>query len=138
MPVAAFFQQETEAALIAQVNWLRTEVGIADSFFARLLNVDEQSFTRWKRGEGCLAKEQQCCLKALWHMVLHLLSFLNFEPQRLSDMFEYVARTEGAKSVSPYTPPWVGTSLRAYLEKQGYAGVQKVDQWAQAIRFADS
>jgi hypothetical protein len=36
------------------------------------------------------------------------------------------------------TPPWLGTSLKTYIESQGIRGVKEVDWWVQSIRWSDS
>src|SRR5262245_30892866 len=45
--VPDYFQEESEDALREQVQWLVREVGVEDSFFARLLRVDEETLAGW-------------------------------------------------------------------------------------------
>jgi len=137
MIVKSFFQNDTESALISQVQWLQNEVGLSDQFFSHLLNVEEDAFCTWRAGKGVLSEEQQHTLKEFWQTMLHLLSFLNFDLNRLSVMLEHVDDTKTYAIKLPFAQPWIGTSLKAYLELQGTAGIRKVNQWVQSLRFGD-
>jgi hypothetical protein len=70
-------------------------------------------------------------------MTLHLLSFVNFDLGLLKMMVEHSIDTKTGSVGSAYDPPWVGASLRAYLETNGIAGTRKVNKWVQTMRFGD-
>jgi len=38
---------------------------------------------------------------------------------------------------SPLSPPWSGSSLKAYLEQTGVDGVEKVAYWVTGLRFME-
>src|SRR5262249_17164453 len=119
LTVPDFFQEKTAEALCCQVDWLTHETGVDDSFFARIIGTDETTVADWPRLKADLPPDGEETLRALWRTVLHLLSFLNFDRERLRDLFQHTmpARPSGEKT--PLTPPWGGSSLKAYLEQAG-------------------
>lgn len=135
--VASFFQEDTESALISQVQWLQGELGVSDQFFSNLLKVEEQTFYRWKTRDGSLPQEAQNHLKEFWRVILHILSFLNFDLERVHVMLDHKDDSK-VRVEKPFSPPWIGTSMKVYMETNGPVSIQKVDQWVQAFRFADS
>ena len=134
--VPDFFQEDTPDALRCQVDWLIREVGVDDAFFARLVGTDEATFSGWRSLEGALPPGGEETLRGLWRTVLHLLSFLGFDGPRVRDLFlrEMPASAGGQ---SPLTPPWAGASLKAYLERAGADGIERVDGWVTGLRFGD-
>jgi hypothetical protein len=137
MQVAPFFQEDTETALMHQVEWLQKHAQLSDQFFLNLLRVDERILSRWRIGDGALSEDLQGHLKEFWQMTLHILSFVNFELRLLKMMLEQSLDAKGGSASSSFDPPWLGTSLRAYLETNGIAGARKVNQWVQTMRFGD-
>ena len=135
--VPDFFQEETADALRAQVDWLVREVGLDDSFFARLVGTDEGTVSNWRALDGGLPPGGGETLRLLWHTVLHLLSFLNFDRPRVRALFQHTMPARPPGEESPLTPPWAGASLKAYLERAGAEGVAKVDGWVTGLRFGD-
>jgi hypothetical protein len=135
--VPDFFQEETAEALRDQVDWLVREVGVDDEFFAKLLGTDKVTFSRWRQGGAALSADSQETLRDLWRAVLHLLSFLNFDPVRLRDLFQTTMPGSASGTASPLTPPWSGTSLKAYLEGARADGIEKVVAWVTGLRFGD-
>jgi hypothetical protein len=138
MTVASFFQDDTESALISQVQWLQKELDISDRFFSNLLKVEEKAFSRWRTRKETLPEDTQDHLKEFWRMTLHILSFLNFDLKLAQMMLEHKDESKVRSVKLAFDPPWIGTSMKAYLETNGPVGIQKVDQWVQAVRFADS
>jgi hypothetical protein len=136
-PVPDFFQEETEDALRAQVDWLVREVGVNDAFFAKLLGTDEVTFSRWREFGAPLPPGGEEILRELWRAVLHLLSFLGFDQMRVRDLFQKTMPTSASAPVSPLTPPWSGASLKDYLERAGADGIRKVVGWVTGLRFGD-
>src|SRR4051794_12615468 len=104
--VPDFFQEETEEALREQVNWLVREVGMDDSFFARLLRLDVETIAGWRSGRTFLAAEDLQTLRIFWYMTLHLLSFLGSEEARLRDLFQQFLPAPRRGEGSPLAPPW--------------------------------
>ena len=137
LTVPDFFQQETAAALRSQVRWLAEKVGADDSFFARLVGTDESTFSDWCEDSAVLPSGGEEILRDLWRTVLHLLSFLNFDEPRVRDLFvkKMPACLPGRET--PLTPPWSGTNLKDYLERNRTAGIEKVDGWVTGLRFGD-
>src|SRR5262245_23856135 len=119
MIVAPFFQKDNEAALMQQVEWLQKHVQLSDQFFLHLLKVDERTFFCWRIGDEILSEASQEHLREFWQMTLHLLSFVNFDLGRLKRIVEHSIDTKAGSVGSPYNPPWVGASLRSYLETNG-------------------
>ena len=137
MQVESFFQEETDTALVHQVDWLQKHAKLSDQFFVNLLNVDERSFSRWRIGDEALSESLREHLREFWQMTLHLLSFVNFDLRLLNMMVEHSSDATAEAARSAFDPPWLGTSLRAYLETYGIAGTRKVNQWVQTMRFGN-
>jgi hypothetical protein len=135
--VPDFFQEESADALRDQVDWLVREVGVDDAFFAKLVVVDAVTFSRWRECSAPLPPSSEETLRDLWRAVLHLLSFLNFDPVRLRDLLQTTMPTYASDTASPLTPPWSGTSLKAYLEGARADGIEKVATWVTGLRFGD-
>jgi hypothetical protein len=135
--VPDFFQEETADALRAQVEWLVREVGVDDAFFEKLLGADQGTFARWRESEAPLPPGGEETLRELWRAMLHFLSFLNFDLARVRDLFQKTMPACASGTDSPLTPPWRGTSLRAYLERSPADGIGKVAGWVTGLRFGD-
>jgi hypothetical protein len=135
--VPDFFQEETAEALRAQVDWLVREVGVDDAFFEKLVGTEEGTFSRWREFSAPLPPGGEETLRDLWRAVLHLLSFLNFDPVRVRDLFQQTMPTHASGRGSPLIPPWSGTSLKAYLERARADGIGKVVGWVTGLRFGD-
>jgi len=135
--VPDFFQEETAEALRAQADWLVREVGVDEAFFEKILGTDELTFSRWREFGTRLPPGGEETLRDLWRAVLHLLSFLNFDQRRVQDLFQKAMPTYASGTASPLTPPWSGTSLKAYLEHAGAKGIEKVEGWVTGLRFGD-
>jgi hypothetical protein len=137
-PVPDFFQEETTDAIRLQVDWLVRELGVDDSFFAKLLGTNESTISKWRRNHASDLPEGGIeSLRALWRTMLHLLSFLNFDQARVRDLFLQKTPVGHASRQSPLIPPWGGDSLRTYLEKSGTNAIEKVDSWVTGLRFGD-
>lgn len=137
MTFASFFHSETEADLVNQVEWAQEKLGFSDAFFSALLRIDENGFSRWRNGRGSLARAKQEDLREFWEAVRHILSFLNFNLDLVLAMLEHVEDRSKRAARLPYDPPWIGTSIRSYLESTGSDGIHNVNQWVQSVRFAD-
>jgi hypothetical protein len=135
--VPDFFQEETVDALRCQVDWLAVEIGVSDSFFAKLLGTDETTFASWRMSADNLPVDGEKTLRLLWRAVLHLLSFLNFDETRVRDLFQQVIPLCPTGEESPVTPPWCGSNLAAYLERSRVGGIEKVEAWVTGLRFGD-
>jgi hypothetical protein len=109
------------------------------SFFEKLLGSDEVAFSRWRSSGAPLPPGGEETLRDLWRAVLHLLSFLNFDPARVRELFQKTmpACPSGAASPSPLSPPWSGASLKAYHERARADGIGKVAGWVTGLRFGD-
>ena len=137
MQVEPFFQEETETALMHQVDWLQKHALLSDQFFLHLLKVDQGAFSRWRIGDEALSEALREHLREFWQMTLHILSFVNFDLRLLNMMVEHSSNANAGAARSAFDPPWLGTSLKAYLEIHGIAGARKVNQWVQTMRFGN-
>jgi hypothetical protein len=130
-------QEETADALRCQVDWLAREIGVADSFFARIVGTDEATFSRWRVRAGELPPDGEEILRHLWRTLLHLLSFLNFDEVRVRDLFRQTVPGRPPGEESSLTPPWAGSSLTGYLERGQSGALAKVEAWVTGLRFGD-
>ena len=137
-PVPDFFQEESEAALRLQVQWLEDQIGLGGLFFSNLLATDATAFTRWREEQAALSPHEQLHLRELWEVILHLLSFLNFDEKRVRQLLDHPVPWPPGTSKSPLDPPWTGSSLRAYLEARGPTALGEVSRWVTAFRFGDT
>jgi hypothetical protein len=134
--VEPFFAEDAEWALLEQVNWLRINIELSDSFFSNLLDIDEEAFYQWRNQTASLPDEVLNYLREFWQVILHFLSLFDFDSDRLYALFYY---EEKGRPIRLYLdPPWTGTSLKEYLQKSGPIGIREVDYWVQALRFANS
>lgn len=137
MTVESFFREDTESALVSQVQWLQEHLGISDNFFSKLLDVEAWEFYEWRSMRGSLSETKQDRLREFWQMILHLLSFYNYETELARKLLEYKVESEEKNYQPPYAPPWLGTSPKAYLEVNGSGGIQRINEWVLSFRFAD-
>jgi hypothetical protein len=135
--VPDFFQEETAEALRSQVDWLAQELSVDDSFFARLVGTDLVTFSKWRALGAMLPPDGEETLRHLWRTMLHLLSFLNFDRQRVRDLFQETMSVCPSGEESALTTPWCGSSLKTYLERTRDAGIEKVECWVTGLRFGD-
>jgi DNA-binding transcriptional regulator YiaG len=136
--VPDYFQEEGETAQRAQVEWLQQRLGMSDSFFAKFLRTDESSLRDWRVQQSALPEDRQGDLRRLWRTVLHLLSFMNLDEQRIKTLLEHHASHKLSRDrTHPLAPPWSGSSLKSYLKEQGPAVLDDVDRWVTAFRFGN-
>jgi hypothetical protein len=138
MEIPAFYTTDTVEALRLKISWLQQEFDLPDSFFSNLLSVREELFSEWKNERDTLVVRQMDCLRKFWIATTHILSFLNYQKDLILRMLEYEDKTFVGPSSSAFAPPWVGTSLRTFLERTGIEGVEQVNDWIQSMRFASS
>jgi phytoene dehydrogenase-like protein len=119
------------------VRWLEEHVGLGDRFFATFLRTDEDAFRHWRDGRASLSPDRQESLRHFWRTILHLLSFLNFDEQRVRRLLEHPAPSAPRAARSPLAPPWSGASLKEHLEAQGPDALADVERWVTAFRFGD-
>lgn len=137
MHIPAFYNADSVETLPLKIKWLQQEFGLTDSFFANLLRVREDLFNEWKEGGHTLTVRQLDCLRKFWTSVTHILSFLNYQKDLVQVMLEFEDKTF-VGSRSAFTPPWVGSSLKEFLEHAGVEGVEQVNDWIQSMTFASS
>jgi hypothetical protein len=70
-------------------------------------------------------------------MTLHILSFLNFDLDRVRELFRHTVPTHSKYEESTSTPPWSGMTLKEYFERVGGLAVENVDCWVTGFRFSD-
>jgi hypothetical protein len=135
--VPDFFQDDSEEALRSQVEWLEQHLGLGNSFFARLLGEDERHFAAWRRASVALTRGKEEVLRDWWQTVLHLLSFQHFDEARVRALLGQTAPTRPQAGPSVFSPPWVGSSMKEYLESRGPDAIQEVGRWVESFRFGD-
>jgi hypothetical protein len=129
-----FFQEDSEDALRSQVQWQGQHLGLGDRFFAKLLREDPRRFSSWRKHEDVLAGGKEDVLRDWWRTVLHLLSFDNFDLEKVRVLLEW---RPPQKSRSVFSPPWSGSSLKKYLEDHGPDAIPDVSRWIESFRFGD-
>jgi hypothetical protein len=135
--VPDFFQEESEAALLSQVQWLGSELSLGNVLLARFLRIEEASVDRWRSGSVSLPAQEQAALHELWDAVLHLLSFQHLETERVREMLEVTGEDAPEAAAFPFAPPWLNSSMKEYLETGGRAAAEGVTRWVTSFRFGD-
>jgi hypothetical protein len=134
-PVPDFFQEEDEAALRLRVQWLSQQVGLNDSFFGKLLRLDEPTFIQWKRQEVDFRQSEQRALHEFWDAMMHVLSFLNFDTERARRLLDHVPPAARPGRILEPPLPWADSSLRSHLETHGMEAIEDVSRWITSFRF---
>jgi hypothetical protein len=135
LPVPDYFQENSEDALRSRVQWLEAEVGLGDPFFARLLGTGEGTFARWKEHRAALPRGELLGLREVWEMMMHILSFVNFDTGRARRLLEHVPPAPSRQLGTSQVPPWAGSSIKTYLETRGPRAVDDVNRWVTSFRF---
>jgi len=135
--VPDFFQDESEKALRLQVEWLEKHLGLGDNFFARLLREDQDVFSAWRTKSVALAGDKEAILRDWWRAVLHLLSFQNFDVEKVRRLLEQTSRAHPPMEQAAFSPPWLASSLKEHLEIHGRKAIQEVHRWVESFRFGD-
>ena len=135
--VPDFFQDDSEEALRAQVNWQHEHLGLDDSFFAKLLREDRHRFSSWQMSADTLVPEKEDVLRDWWRTVLHLLSFQGFDHGKLRSLLVQTGPIGSSTEASAFSPAWTASSLKGYLENRGPAAIAEVNRWLESFRFGD-
>jgi hypothetical protein len=139
MDIPDFYNNDTEEALVDKILWVQEQFHLSDQFFSKLLRVHEGIFREWKtRDQKTLTTYQRRCLREFWVAMTHILSHLNFRRELVQALLEFESDDNIAATPSAFTPPWIGTSLKSYLESSGINGVGEVTSWVQGLRYASS
>jgi hypothetical protein len=137
MAFASFFQNSAKSDLIDQVEWSEEKLGLSDRFYSQVLRIELQAFSDWRAGKGAIGEDKQNDLRDFWQTLRHLLSFLNFNLELVCVMLDHQGDSTTASARLSFRPPWVGTSIKAYLQAAGPDGIQRVNEWVQSVRFSD-
>jgi len=122
---------------LQSVNWFQEHLNLSNGYIANVIRVREDIFRDWKDQHSTLTSTQIESLKVFSSTLIHLLSFLNFRQDLMQNILD--APSESFRhEPTALTPPWLGTSLKTYIESQGINGVKEVDCWVQSIRWSDS
>lgn len=78
-----FFQDDCEEALRSQVEWQTAHLGLDDSFFANLLREEPRVVSCWRKDRNSFSESKKDVLRDWWQAVLHLLSFQNFDEEKV-------------------------------------------------------
>jgi len=134
-PVPDYFQEDNEDALRSRVQWLEAEVNLGGPFLAGLLRMEEGVFTRWRERRATLSREELLGLREAWEMMMHILSFVNFDSGRARRLLEHVPPAASRQRGASQAPPWAGSSIKTYLEAHGPSAVDDVNRWVTSFRF---
>jgi hypothetical protein len=136
--VPDFFQEDDEPALRSQAQWLEDQLELSNPFFARFLRIAEPEFGDWRLEKAPLPLDRQDALRRLWRTVLHLLSFMGMDHQRVQTLLEHQVPLEAlVPRRHPLAPSWCGTSLKSYLEEHGPDVLPDVDGWVTGFRLGN-
>ncbi len=137
--VPDFFQSDDEESLRSRAKWLDTELGLDTLFLSKVINMDLSELKEWRNKATHMTPTSQKNLSALWHVVLHLLSHFNNEPDRLRRLFEEQVSADAAKFPRhPLSPPWIHSpSLKDYMKSHGVKTIDHVNRWIMSLRFGD-
>jgi hypothetical protein len=135
LPVPDYFHEDGEDALRSRVQWLEAEVGLGTPFFARMLGTDEGSLVNWKERGAALPGREQLELREIWDMMMHILSFMNFDSGRARRLLEHVPPNAAPERGASQAPPWAGSSIKTYLETHGPGASEGVNRWVTSFRF---
>jgi len=132
-----FFQDESEGALRCQVEWQTKHLALGDGFFAKFLREDTRIFCGWRKDTDALTEAKLNVLRDWWQTVLHLLSFQNFDEEKVRLLLQQVAPTVSKADPSLFAPPWSASSMKDFLESYGPDAIQDVNRWVGSFRFGD-
>jgi hypothetical protein len=133
--VPDYFQDDSPDALRDQAEWLVREIGVDDQFFAGVVGTAPEVVARWRKAEGGLPAGSEDRLREFWRTVLHLMSLLNAEPDRVRALFQQSVPAQPGGTGGRATPPWAGSTLMSYLAAGGREAVEAVDRWVTGLRF---
>jgi hypothetical protein len=133
--VPDYFQEDSDEALRSRVQWLEAEVSLGVGFFARLLRTDEGTFAQWREHGGALPRAELGVLREVWEMMMHILSFVNFDSGRARRLLEHVPSAGSRALGASEAPPWAGSTIKSYLETHGSRAVDDVSRWVTSFRF---
>src|SRR5579872_2991267 len=103
--VPDFFQDESEEALRSQVQWQEQHLALGNMFFAKFLREDVRRFAAWEKHTEALPREKEETLRDWWQTVLHLLSFQDFEAEKVRALLERTAAAGSQAQPSVFSPP---------------------------------
>jgi hypothetical protein len=122
---------------LRSVTWFQEHLNLSNRYVANVIDVREDVFDNWKSYHYPTPTESQLDdLRAFSTTLTHLLSFLNFRQDLMMNILESSSESPQHEPTC-LTPPWLGTSLKSYIESQGMRGIEKVDRWVQALRWSD-
>jgi hypothetical protein len=136
--VPDFFQDESEEALRSQVEWQGQHLGLGEGFFAKLLREDQGRFSFWAQGSRALTGDKLDVLRDWWRTILHLLSFQNFDGEKVRALLERKAASGTQVGPSVFSPPWSPSSLKEYLEDHGPEAIPEVNTWVESFRWGQA
>jgi hypothetical protein len=122
--------------VLSAVRWLQEHLPFSDEYLAQLIGASPGLFSEWKTGAQALTDSQMETLENLSLAINRLLSFYGFRRDLIVSVLEF--HSDSPIQRSRFTPPWVGTSLKAYMLRHGAKGIAEVDDWIQTIRSANS
>jgi len=132
-----FFQEDDEAALRHQVQWMEGHGAVDNQFLSNFLGLDRSTIVEWRNARLTLPPLKQRELNDFWNLMLLLLDYYNLDHERWKAFLEAVPDSVGGHS-GRLAPPWIGGSVKQYLSANGKDGAVKVRDWITSLRFGES
>jgi len=131
-----FFMSETPTAQRSRAQWMEEKLGLDSEFLAKVLGIEVSVVQQWRSKRLRLSPETDRLFRDLWGMVLHLYSLCGGNVERLHPMVHESGDWNRVAS-HPLLPPWVGSSMKDFLEQMGVEGIRKVEDWVMTFRFGN-
>src|SRR5712691_2923363 len=128
-----FFQEEGDQALRSQAKWLGKNLGLDVRFLAKLLHEKESKIKNWIAEIDHLPSANAEILIELWSVVSHLLTWYNYDNNRLRNLLEQRVSHDEKSKYSPLRLPWANSSIRTFLETNGVEGIRDVNNWVMLL-----
>jgi hypothetical protein len=133
-PLGTFFRDDSDEGFVARIQWLKRTDQFSDEFFTRMLKVRPEELTAWLTQKRVFPRQAREALREFWNLHEHILGLYDFDLAAVKHLYQFQAKPD---STGPTSAPWLGSSLKTYLEKQGIAGIKLASQWIQSLRYAD-
>jgi len=127
--VPSYFQADDEPGRRLQAGWAGRRLGLSDEFFARFLRIPESSLRDWRLGQAELPADRLEVLREFWWVVLLLLDVGHMDEQQSRGLLERRMTVDEASHPHPLDPPWIGSTMKSFLEEGGPDALPAVNRW---------
>jgi hypothetical protein len=122
---------------VVAVDWMQKHLSFSDEYFSELIGVSWECFSQWKSGRQRLENSQVRNVENLSFALNRLLSFFGFRRDLMMLVLDCESDRHEIRRTS-VTPPWLGTSLRKYMLREGSRGIHQVGCWVEKMRSANT